>query len=533
MHYHYYTLLHLSHALRKTCIGQQVVSCFSQQKNEMILELSDLFLRIGCHTPMTYLVPVSSFSRARRNVAELMPALLGCTVEDIRVVPYDRVLILELSGDKQLICKMHGVQANVLLRVGGQIEEVFNRRIEEDISYVEQPGRFEPDLMTAPQAPDPDLILRSLKKVSPVLEKMFAQRVATVWQAGGSCQEALAVVLDEAASDVFYLSRDTTQIRLLLFPPPSGQPALRIPGVMSALSLYLRLTFQQERYRELYREAEKEIIKPWEKIRKALASHYQTITHLEQERQPDELGNILLANLHLIPANTPAIVLDDYYQGGQVTIKLDPALSPLENATRYFDKYRQRKNRLAFLYEEVEELSREAETQKELARACQALPHPDELLLTTQGLDPDAIAQMKTLSRQWQQGLAQTGAAPPFRRFQKGEYEIFVGKNARNNDELSFRFAAKHDIWLHAKDVPGSHVIIRTKPGRHLPVEVLEYAAALAAYFSKRKNDTLVPVQYTPRRFIHKRKGDPAGMVVTLREEVLMIEPLRSLTDTQ
>ena len=106
-------------------------------------------------------------------------------------------------------------------------------------------------------------------------------------------------------------------------------------------------------------------------------------------------------------------------------------------------------------------------------------------------------------------------------------FDIFVGKGGKNNDELSFKFASKEDLWLHVKDVPGSHVIIRHRAGKTIPITVLEYAAGLAAFYSKKKNDTLVPVQYTPRKYIRKRKGDPAGLVVVDREEVIMIEPSR------
>lgn len=115
----------------------------------------------------------------------------------------------------------------------------------------------------------------------------------------------------------------------------------------------------------------------------------------------------------------------------------------------------------------------------------------------------------------------------PFRMYKREGFEILVGKNARNNDELSFHFAAKNDLWLHAKDVTGSHVVIRHRAGKDLPPMVLEYAAQLAAFFSKRKQDTLVPVIYTPRKYIRKRKGDPPGLVAVDREQVIMVEPLR------
>ncbi len=97
--------------------------------------------------------------------------------------------------------------------------------------------------------------------------------------------------------------------------------------------------------------------------------------------------------------------------------------------------------------------------------------------------------------------------------------------NAQRNDELTLKYAYKEDLWLHAKDVPGSHVIIKHQSGKNFPKDVIERAAQLAAYYSKRKTDTLCPVAVTPKKYVRKRKGDPAGMVVVEREEVVMVEP--------
>ena len=100
-----------------------------------------------------------------------------------------------------------------------------------------------------------------------------------------------------------------------------------------------------------------------------------------------------------------------------------------------------------------------------------------------------------------------------------------VGKNARYNDELTLKVANKNDLWLHAKDVAGSHVVIRDQAGKKIPREVLEAAAQLAAWYSKRKTDSLCPVIYTPKKYIRKRKGDPPGAVVVEKEDVIMVVP--------
>jgi predicted ribosome quality control (RQC) complex YloA/Tae2 family protein len=104
-------------------------------------------------------------------------------------------------------------------------------------------------------------------------------------------------------------------------------------------------------------------------------------------------------------------------------------------------------------------------------------------------------------------------------------YKIWIGKNAQHNDTLTLKYSFKEDLWLHAKDVPGSHVLVKYQSGKKFPKEVIERAAQLAAYNSKRKTDSLCPVAFTPKKHVRKRKGDPAGAVVVEREEVILVEP--------
>ncbi|MDX1548798.1 MAG: NFACT RNA binding domain-containing protein [Rhodothermales bacterium] len=115
----------------------------------------------------------------------------------------------------------------------------------------------------------------------------------------------------------------------------------------------------------------------------------------------------------------------------------------------------------------------------------------------------------------------------PFRRFDLGGgYEVWVGRNARQNDALTFRHARKHDLWMHARGVPGSHAVLRL-PNRDAepPPPLLHRAAAIAAYFSKAQGSSLVPVMVAPRKHVRKPKGAAPGAVVVEREAVVLVEP--------
>ncbi len=151
-------------------------------------------------------------------------------------------------------------------------------------------------------------------------------------------------------------------------------------------------------------------------------------------------------------------------------------------------------------------------------------------VLKDQEASINEIDDLKTL-RQYlaSQGLNKTTEAKsqvtvPYHEFSFQGYMIRVGKNAKANDLMLQQYSFKEDLWLHAKDVAGSHVLIKYQAGKVFPAPVIEKAAQLAAYYSK--NETLCPVIVTPRKYVRKRKGDPAGMVAVDREqEVLLVSP--------
>jgi predicted ribosome quality control (RQC) complex YloA/Tae2 family protein len=116
----------------------------------------------------------------------------------------------------------------------------------------------------------------------------------------------------------------------------------------------------------------------------------------------------------------------------------------------------------------------------------------------------------------------------PTQLFKHTEYEgyvILIGKNAKNNDLLTKKYTYKDDLWLHARDVAGSHVVVKYKAGKKFPNSVIERAAQIAAWYSKRRNETLCPVIVIPKKFVRKPKGLPDGEVILDKEEVVMVEP--------
>lgn len=529
MHFNHYTLRHLSRYLDHKHQGEQIVDVFSQNKQELVIELESGFLRIGCHTPLTFVVPVQEYARARKNVVELFPEMVGQRVEGCRVLSYERVIVLALSGGYDLICKMHGIGANVLLRKEGTIERLFVNRLEADWNYAEAAGRYDESAIQVAEEPENEQgVLQALRTISPVYEKEFARKIWQDMQKGQRFEQSYTQLIADLEQAQFYIRRDPTRMKFLLFDAESEMPTVSIQGIEPALNLFLRTHYQYFYYLQQYKATQKEIGKPIAKYRKVYQSYSKNVHQLEIDRNPEEIGHLIMANLHAIPAGMKEAEVEDFYTAGTVKIRLKPELSPQENAARYYEKSKQRKGKLRYLKSQLLEIEDKLLTAELEVERFESLPLPEALTLSEEGFDYAQLKLIRKATKQLskEQQASEEGRSP-FRTYQKEGYQIFVGKNARNSDELSFKFATKNDTWLHAKDVTGSHVIIRHRAGQNVPIVVLEFAAGLAAWFSKRKNDGLVPVQFTPRKYIRKRKGDAPGKVVVDREEVIMVEPVK------
>jgi predicted ribosome quality control (RQC) complex YloA/Tae2 family protein len=199
------------------------------------------------------------------------------------------------------------------------------------------------------------------------------------------------------------------------------------------------------------------------------------------------------------------VTLYDLYHGKDVVIKLKKDLSPQDNAAHYYRKQRNIKSENATRHDTL----MRAQTKLEYLQSDY-----EQVIKASQASDLKPF-----MKQQWEKEKSL-----PFKVYEKNGYTIWVGKNASSNDVLTTQYAQKNDMWLHAKDVSGSHVVIKQQ-GAHFPNDVIHYAAQLAAYYSKLKGSSLVPVCYTLKKYVRKPKGMEPGQVVVDREEVMLVEP--------
>ncbi len=231
-------------------------------------------------------------------------------------------------------------------------------------------------------------------------------------------------------------------------------------------------------------------------------------------------GDLLQANLYKIARGAEYAEVENFYDegGGTLRIKLNPAISPAANAQKYYKDYQKAKNAEIALAEQLEKGKSELEYVESVLDEVDRAENERELAqireeLTEQGY----LKRQKSKQRQAAQ-------LPPL-EFESGDgFKIYVGRNNLQNDKLTLKTAAKTDMWLHTKDIHGSHVIIVCN-GKQPSEEAILAAARLAAYHSKARNSTNVPVDYTLVKHVSKPNGAKPGMVIYTDNKTVYVEP--------
>lgn len=251
-------------------------------------------------------------------------------------------------------------------------------------------------------------------------------------------------------------------------------------------------------------------------------------------------GELLLAHQNEIQQGQQTVELENYYatadEPATLQVPLDPRFDAVGNANRLFNKYHKLRRALALLPDQIEQNNAELATIEQFLADLELAESPAEVLLVkaeVQGagymrgklVEKKARHPAKGKGKQGKGGkpVGAGGGVPLYIQSKEG-FTILVGKNSRQNEEVTFHQASGGDLWLHARGVPGAHVIIKAG-GREVPRATLDQAATLAAYYSQARGSTSVPIDYTLQRHVRHMKNGGPGMVIYEREKTLYAEP--------
>ncbi|MFS0985922.1 fibronectin-binding protein EfbA [Enterococcus durans] len=264
---------------------------------------------------------------------------------------------------------------------------------------------------------------------------------------------------------------------------------------------------------ELIRKIENELKRNKNKLKK----REQTLKDSENAESYRRNGELLTTFMTQVPRGATEVTLPNYYEEDQpIKIKLDPALSPNQNAQKYFHRYQKLKNAVKLIGQQIEEAKSEIDYLESVLSQLE-IAGPMDIEVIKEELTAEGYLKKKTQKKQKRKKTSQ----PDQYRSSDGTL-ILVGKNNLQNDQLTMKTAKKTDYWLHAKNIPGSHVIIKSD---HPTDETITQAAELAAYFSKYRHSAQVPVDLVQVKHIRKPNGAKPGFVIYENQKTINVTP--------
>ena len=509
-----------------------------------------------CHLTM------SSFSNPLEPPAMCMlmrKQITGARIQEIRQVEGDRIVYVDLDavnelGDhvlRRLVLEIMGRHSNLLLLdENGRILEATRhvnpemsrvRQIQPGMTYLPPPAqdKLNPETLTEEKLYErlsaiPDARLsRALADTITGLSRGAAEELACrVLQPGETQPSDLKdacrriadflkrlpsmadprVLVNEngEAEDVFpmiYLSRPTENQR-------------PYKTLSEALEVYFGSRDARERLNQKSAAMVRMLKSQLERCQRKLAMQQEELASAERMEEYRRMGEAINANLYQLKKGMTEAELPDWNdpEGGTLTVPLDIRLTPSQNAQRYFKKYQKARSAREVAAQQRDKTLEETDYLEGMLLDVDKCVGESELEEIRQELVRTGYMKKNTNRRQQRQ----LPGSKPYRYLSADGIEILVGKNAAQNDRITLG-AKPDETWLHAKDMPGSHVII-CREGE-IPLTTMKQAALLAAWYSKGQRSSLVPVDYTLRRYVKKPSGAAPGKVIYTHQKTAYMTP--------
>ena len=560
------TLSLVTRELREALVGARVDRITQPERDEL-----NILVRNHGRNQLLLLSASAGCARAHitreKKVSPLEPPMLcmllrkhilGGRVRDVRQVNGDRILEIEFehldelgdSARKTLICEFMGRHSNlILVDAEGRILECA-RRVTESMSSVREvlPGlRYErpPEHGKTPfDAPEADIV-RALQGAGGPLHKAIAGAISGLsvqtarelaFRAAGNedahTQEldmacvapAVARALAEAQSEIapaLLLAENGEPVDVVAFPyfSRASLRCERFETISEAMDAFYRARDRAERIKQKSAALHRVLKNNIERCERKLALQQEALLGSERMEEYRVKGELLTASLHLAKKGMKRVTIPNYYEEGtpDLEVQLDEKLSPGQNAQRYFKLYQKARSAKRLAAEQVEKTTEELNYLEGQMLNLSACEEESELAELREELEKYGYVRKNHNRRQ----MKKLEPSRPMRFDSPAGIPILVGKNNLQNDKLTFT-AEPNEWWLHAKDMPGSHVIVASADPDE---ETLHMAARLAARYSKGASAGKVPVDMTRRRYVKKPAGAKPGFVIYTNQKTVLAEP--------
>ncbi|WHH59908.1 NFACT RNA binding domain-containing protein [Petroclostridium sp. X23] len=300
-------------------------------------------------------------------------------------------------------------------------------------------------------------------------------------------------------------------------------------SINQVLDFFYSARDHQERLKQKLSDLVRIVNTNLDRCKKKLSIQQQKLGEVSNREQLKIFGDLITANIYRIHQGLDHIEVENFYEDDcpAVTIPLDPDLVPSKNAQKYFNEYTRGKNAAAAVTEQMRLNIDEINYLESILDIMMRINSEQELHEIREELIEQGYLNRKNKSKKKDSAVR----SKPMHFVSSDGLDIYVGKNNKQNDYLTLRFAQNEDIWLHTKDIPGSHTIIKMNGWENLPDNTLMEAASLAAFYSKGRMSSNVAVDYTAVKNVKKPAGAKPGMVIYVNNRTVYVTPKEELTE--
>jgi predicted ribosome quality control (RQC) complex YloA/Tae2 family protein len=517
-------ILELNSALKSSVITE----IFSQEKDKLVIKCEEeevYFIEISVNPGQPYISLKKEYHRAKKNSLDFFEEFLPQEIKGFGISDHDR-LVKVMCRDINLYFAVRGKHTNVFLEDDNKNFNFFKNVRDE---YLEEFRNEIPLHKFISEKKEivftsPNLQFDEYRKKFPFLGKEIIAEAQFRYSENAKknnseyIREITSELLEEEPA-VFNSKQDNNVYlsvkKFHIF--PSNEIKL-FDSIIGAINFYLGKQFYLESLSSKKKIIEKHIERELSRLSTKMNDLKGRIDRGSKEEEYNKIGNLLLINLSAIPEKSNFVELKDIYENDKIIkIKLDPKLAPRKNAEYYFNKSRNERKAYKKSKELFEDISNN---------------FTRYLRIKGDFNKSESIEEMNTIMKELniKQEVKNSPADIMKSKFKHyiidKKYDVFVGKDSANNDLLTMKFAKQNDYWFHARSVPGSHIVLRVVNTKvPVPKNILKKAASIAAYHSKAKSSGLVPVSYTLKKYVTKKKGMEPGKVALLREDVFIVKP--------
>jgi predicted ribosome quality control (RQC) complex YloA/Tae2 family protein len=509
VHNSYFFLVHLSATLAEKLQGFVLVSCFSQNKDEMVLEFnnskSSFFIKASLQPSFCCLSFPQVFHRAKKNSVDLFSEALMKKVVSVTQFENERSFLIQLEARVSLLFKMHGSQSNIILLQEGKVMSIFKNQFQTDWEIDCQKLNRTIDwsragFLQSQQHLKTNYFTLSREFWDYLTELDFEKKSENErWNTFHSTIEKLR-------NPHFYIGKEKDKLVFSLL--PLHNPIKEYSDPIEALNYFFHLATAETALSLEKKSALRHLHDQLRSKQNFISRNEIKLNELLNDHHYQLWGDLIMANMHQIKIGTEQVTLPSFYNQQPIAIKLKKEFNAQRNAEIF---YRKSKNQQIEINKLKESIAQKKKEMLEIEKKILSVETSNDIKLLRKSNENVRIKNEPPL---------------PYREIEFKGFKIWLGKSAEANDELTLKHSYKEDLWLHAKDVAGSHVLIKHQANKPFPKDVIERAAQLAAFYSKRKNDSLCPVTVTAKKFVRKRKGDAVGAVIVEKEDVILVQPI-------